>query len=638
LSAAGFVPHDYDVVVVGAGGAGLRAAIEAAAHGARTALICKSLLGKAHTVMAESGIAAALGNVHSGDAWEAHFRDTMRGGAMLNDWRMVRLLAEEAPARVLELESWGAVFDRTPAGLIRQQDAGGHRYARLAHFGDRTGLELVRVLQHRALQLGIDVHMECSVQRLLTHEGRVSGAFALRRDTGEFLHFRCKALVLATGGGGRTWKVTSNSQEHTGDGIGLALDAGAALADMEFVQFHPTCMVRPASAQGTLVTEAVRGAGGVLRNAAGRRFMFDYIPDLLRAETAGTEEEADAWYTERRDRRRPPELLPADVVARAIDAEVRAGRGMPNGGVLLDIATRRSPEDIRSLLPATCRRFAQLAGLDITREPIEVAPACHYSMGGVGVEAGTAATSVTGLYAAGEVAAGLHGASRLGGNSLADLLVFGKRAGLHAARHALDGSSPRGGAEGLESIAASLLVPLQRERGENPYSLQRELQECMQENAGVHRTRAGLERAVGAIARLRGRARNVAAAGPRAYNPGWHLALDLGFMLAFAEATVLAALAREETRGAHARGDFPVADAAFSNVRIVIRRTPDALEAGREPLPEMPEEVRKLMVPDELKKLLKDQYTREQYTWAQTKSISGSGAATPAAGSSKVTG
>ena len=633
MSADRIATRDYDVLVVGAGGAGLRAAIEAAAHGARTALVCKSLLGKAHTVMAESGIAAALGNVHAEDTWEAHFRDTMRGGALLNDWRMVHLLAAEAPARVLELEEWGAVFDRTPAGLIRQQDAGGHRYARLAHFGDRTGLELVRVLQHRALQLEVDVHMECSVQRLLTHEGRIAGAFALRRDTGEFLHFRCKALILATGGGGRAWKVTSNSQEHTGDGIALALDAGAAVADMEFVQFHPTCMVRPVSAQGTLVTEAVRGAGGVLRNAAGRRFMFDYIPDLLRAETAGTVVEADAWYAERRDRRRPPELMPADVVARAIDAEVRAGRGMPNGGVLLDIATRRSPEDIRSLLPSTCRRFAQLAGIDITREPIEVAPACHYSMGGVRVDADTAATSVAGLYAAGEVAAGLHGASRLGGNSLADLLVFGRRAGLHAARHSLATESVSSGAMEVEQIAQTLLAPFGRSEGENPYSLHRELQDCMHACVGVVRTRAGLKRALAAIAGLQRRVRNVVAAGPRAYNPGWHLTLDLESMLNFAQATALAALAREESRGAHVRGDYPAANPALATTRIVVLMSPHGLQTAREEIPEMPQDLRKLMVPDDLKQLLE-----EQYTWVRMQSTSGSGAATPAAGSSKVTG
>ncbi|MSP95825.1 MAG: fumarate reductase/succinate dehydrogenase flavoprotein subunit [Betaproteobacteria bacterium] len=633
MSPERFALHHYDVLVVGAGGAGLRAAIEASARGARTGLVCKSLLGKAHTVMAESGIAAALGNVHSEDAWQAHFRDTMRGGASLNDWRMVRLLAEEAPERVLELETWGAVFDRTRGGLIRQQDAGGHRYARLAHVGDRTGLEMLRTLQQRAAQLGVDVHMECSVQRLLIHEGRISGAFALRRDIGEFVHFRCKALVLATGGGGRAWKVTSNSQEHTGDGMSLALQAGAELADMEFVQFHPTCMVWPASARGTLVTEAVRGAGGVLRNAEGRRFMFDYIPELLRAQTAASEAEADAWYADRRDMRRPPELLPPDVVARAIDAELRAGRGTPNGGVLLDIASRRSAQDIRSLLPSTCRRFAQLAGIDITRGPIEVAPACHYAMGGVRVDAETASSSVAGIYAAGEVAAGAHGASRLGGNSLADLLVFGRRAGLHAAQYALAMRSLRSDVADVERIARALLSPFGRPDGENPYALQRELQECMHECVGVLRTRFGLERALATIAGLKRRARNAVATGPRAYNPGWHLALDLESMLAFAQATALAALQREESRGAHLRSDFPAADAALAATRIVVRGSPKGLRVTREHLPEMPQELKKLMVPDELKQLLE-----EQYTWLRAKSTSGSGAATPVAESSRVTG
>jgi succinate dehydrogenase / fumarate reductase flavoprotein subunit len=407
---------------------------------------------------------------------------------------------------------------------------------------------------------------------------------------------------------------------------------------MEFVQFHPTCMVRPASAQGTLVSEAVRGAGGVLRNAAGRRFMFDYIPNLLQAETAATEEEADAWYADRRDKRRPPELLPADIVARAIDAEVRAGRGTPNGGVFLDIATRRSAEDIRSLLPSICRRLEQLAGIDITREAIEVAPACHYSMGGVRVDAETAATSIPGLYAAGEVAAGLHGASRLGGNSLADLLVFGRRAGLHAARQALATAPACCAPAEIESVMRGLLAPFGRGGGENPYSLHRELQDCMHECVGVIRTRAGLEQALATIRQIKRRARNALAAGPRAYNPGWHLALDLEAMLTFAEATALAALAREESRGAHARDDFPAADAALAATRIVVRASNDGLRAMREEIPEMPPELRRLMVPDELRQLFDEQYTKEQCTWVRTKSISGSGAATPAAGNSKITG
>lgn len=637
MSTAGITTHDCDVLVVGAGGAGLRAAIESATHGARTVLLCKSLLGKAHTVMAESGIAAALGNVHAEDTWQAHFRDTLRGGSSLNDWRMARLLAEEAPARVLELESWGAVFDRTPAGLVRQQDAGGHRYARLAHVGDRTGVEIMRTLQQQAVRLGIEVHMECSVQEMLAHEGHVIGALALRRDTGRFEHFRCKAAVLATGGGGRAWKISSNSQEHTGDGVSLALQAGAELVDMEFVQFHPTCLVRAGSAQGTLVSEAVRGAGGVLRNAEGRRFMFDYVPDLLRAETADTEGEADEWHSTRRDRRRPPELLPADVVARAIDAEVRAGRGFSNGGVHLDIATRRSPQEIRSLFPSTCRRFESLAGIDITREPVEVAPACHYSIGGVQVNAETAATSVKGLYAAGEVAAGVHGASRLGGNSLADLLVFGRRAGLNAALHALQAGPicmpSKSESRALDRIARRVEAPLMRTGGENPYALQRELQDCMHAHVGLYRTRAGLEQASARIAQLRRRAENLAALGPRLYNPAWHLCLDLGSMLDFAQATALAALAREESRGCHARDDFPATSESFGATRFAVRPSGNGLHVGREALPEMPEEFRKLLVPDELRQLLE-----EQFAWMRTKSTSGSGAATPAAGNSKITG
>ena len=625
------------MLVVGAGGAGLRAAIESATQGARTVLLCKSLLGKAHTVMAESGIAAALGNVHAEDGWQAHFRDTLRGGSLLNDWRMAGILAGEAPARVLELESWGAVFDRTPAGLIRQQDAGGHRYARLAQAGDRTGVEIMRTLQQQAIRLGVEVHMECSAQELIADEGRIIGALALRRDTGGLAHFRCRAVVLATGGGGRAWKVSSNSQEHTGDGVSLALRAGADLVDMEFTQFHPTCLVRQGSAQGMLVSEAVRGAGGVLRNAEGRRFMFDYVPGLMRAETADTEREADEWHSTRRDRRRPPELLPSDVVARAIDAEVRAGRGFSNGGVHLDIATRRPRQEIRSLLPSTCRRFEQLAGIDLTRQPVEVAPACHYSIGGVQVNAETAATSVKGLYAAGEVAAGAHGASRLGGNSLADLLVFGRRAGLNAALHALQAGAVRVPAKGesgaVAAIARRIEAPLVRAGGEDPYSLLRELQECMHAHAGLRRTGPGLGEALDRIAQLRRRAEKLSARGPRLFNPGWHLCLDLGSMLDFAQATALAALARKETRGCHARDDFPGTSDSLGAARIVVRRSGNGLRVAQEALPEMPEEFRKLLVPDELKQLLE-----EQFAWMRTKSTSGSGAATPAAGNSKATG
>src|ERR671919_841663 len=427
--------HEYDVVVVGAGGAGLRAAIEASARGARTALVCKSLLGKAHTVMAEGGIAAALGNVYPEDNWQVHFRDTMRGGKLLNNWRMAQIHAQEAPERVLELEEWGALFDRTADGRILQRDFGGHRYARLAHVGDRTGLEMIRTLQHRAVHKGIDVYMECNVQRLIKDGDRISGAFGYWRESGKFVLFKCKAVVLATGGGGKAWKITSNSWEYTGDGVTLAMDVGADLMDMEFIQFHPTGMVWPPSVRGILVTEGVRGDGGTLKNSKGERFMFNYIPDFFKGETADNEQEADAWYADKKNRR-TPDLLPRDEVARAINSEVKAGRGSPHGGVFLDIATRRPAEYIRKRLPSMYHQFKELAEVDITTEPMEVGPTCHYVMGGVEVDPDTEAARVPGLFAAGEVAGGMHGSNRLGGNSLSDLLVFGRRAGLAAAEHA----------------------------------------------------------------------------------------------------------------------------------------------------------------------------------------------------------
>ncbi|MBI2317702.1 MAG: FAD-binding protein, partial [Betaproteobacteria bacterium] len=425
MATENYETHEYDVLVVGAGGAGLRAAIESSAQGARTALVCKSLLGKAHTVMAEGGIAAALGNVYPEDNWEVHFRDTMRGGKMLNNWRMAQIHAREAPARVLELEEWGALFDRTPEGLILQRDFGGHRYARLAHVGDRTGLEMIRTLQQHAVHRGIDVFMECNVQYLLTDAGKIAGAYGYWRESGKFILFRSKAVVLATGGIGKCWQITSNSWEYTGDGIAMALNAGADLIDMEMVQFHPTGMVWPPSVRGILVTAGVRGDGGTLRNSDGRRFMFNYIPEFFKAETADNEAEADGWYTDKVHNRRTPDLLPRDEVARAIDAEVRAGRGTEHGGVFLDIASRRDADYIRKRLPSMYTQFIELADVDITKEPMEVGPSCHYVMGGVRVDADTTATTVPGLFAAGEVAAGLHGANRLGGNSLSDLVVFG---------------------------------------------------------------------------------------------------------------------------------------------------------------------------------------------------------------------
>src|ERR671930_440254 len=496
MAAPAYETHEHDVIVIGAGGAGLRAAIEAAAQGVSVGLVCKSLLGKAHTVMAEGGIAAALGNVYPDDNGRVHFRDTMRGGKMLNQWRMAQLHAQEAPDRVLELEEWGALFDRTPDGRILQRDFGGHRYARLAHVGDRTGLEMIRTLQHRAVSMGIDVFMECTVLRLLTDDGRVAGALAYWRESGRLVVFRAGAVVVATGGIGRAWKVTSNSWEYTGDGHALALWAGADLVDMEFVQFHPTAMVWPLSVRGVLVTEGVRGDGGALRNAEGRRFMFDYIPEMFRAETAETEEEADRWYEDHAAARRTPDLLPRDEVARAINTEVKEGRGSPHGGVFLDIATRLPADVIRKRLPSMYHQFKELAGVDITKEPMEVGPTCHYIMGGVRVDADTTQSTVKGLFAAGEVAGGMHGSNRLGGNSLSDLLVFGRRAGWHAAEYAAglaDGRPPVDEVQ-VDAAAAEALRPFSAEGPapgadegrppENPYTLHQELQQTMNDLVG----------------------------------------------------------------------------------------------------------------------------------------------------------
>lgn len=587
--------HEYDVIVIGAGGAGLRAAVEASAQGVRTALICKSLLGKAHTVMAEGGIAAAMGNVYPEDNWKVHFRDTMRGGKMLSNWRMAQIHAQEAPARVLELEEWGALFDRTKEGLILQRDFGGHRYARLAHVGDRTGLEMIRTLQHHAVHKGIDVYMECNVQRLLTGGGRICGAMGYWRESGRFIQFKSKAVVLATGGTGKAWKITSNSWEYTGDGITMGLDAGAELIDMEFVQFHPTGMVWPTSVRGILVTEGVRGDGGTLKNSQGKRFMFDYIPEFFKAETAETEEEADAWY-ENRKNRRTPDLLPRDEVARAINAEVKAGRGSPHGGVFLDIASRRPAEYIKRRLPSMYHQFRELAGVDITREPMEVGPTCHYSMGGLRVDADTAATNVPGLYAAGEVAAGLHGANRLGGNSLSDLLVFGRRAGLHAAEYAKGFKGPLTiNAMETEGVVRAMLSPFDGEGDENPYAIHSDLQECMQNLVGIIRTEEELKRALDEIAVFKQRLGKVKIQGNRQYNPGWHLALDLYSMLAVSEAVTLSAIERKESRGGHTRDDYPSLDSKFATLNTVIRKKNGELSISQEPLPEIPEELRQLI-------------------------------------------
>ena len=495
-SEGGMERHPYDVVVIGAGGAGLRAAIAAHDAGARTALVCKSLLGKAHTVMAEGGIAAAMGNRWPEDNWEVHFRDTMRGGKMLNNWRMAQLHAQEAPERVMELEDWGALFDRTDDGLISQRDFGGHKYARLAHVGDRTGLEMIRTLQQRAVQLGIDVFMECTITDLLKEGDKVSGAFGYWRETGRFITFEAPSVILATGGIGKSFKVTSNSWEYTGDGHALAMRAGASLINMEFVQFHPTGMVWPPSVKGLLVTESVRGDGGILKNSEGKRFMFDYIPEFFKAETADTIEEADRWYDDKKNNRRPPELLPRDEVARAINSEIKAGRGTPHGGIYLDIASRRTPEFIRKRLPSMYHQFKELADVDITAEPMEIGPTCHYVMGGVEVDADTQESAVTGLYAVGECSGGMHGSNRLGGNSLGDLLVFGKRAGEAATAYAnsLGDSRPVIDEADVKAAQTSALAPFEVEGGENPYTIQSDLQQSMNDLVGIIRTAPELER------------------------------------------------------------------------------------------------------------------------------------------------
>ncbi len=586
--------HEHDVIVIGAGGAGLRAAIEAAAQGVSVGLICKSLLGKAHTVMAEGGIAAALGNVWPEDNWQVHFRDTMRGGKMVNNWRMAQLHAQEAPDRVLELERWGALFDRTKDGLILQRDFGGHRYARLAHVGDRTGLELIRTLQYHAIHQGIDVYMECKIERLLKDGDRVAGAFGYWRNTGQFVLFKAKAVVLATGGIGKAWKITSNSWEYTGDGQSAALWAGADLIDMEFVQFHPTGMVWPPSVRGILVTEGVRGDGGTLKNNKGERFMFNYIPEFFKGETADNEKEADAWYDDKKNRR-TPDLLPRDEVARAINSEVKAGRGSPHGGVLLDICTRRPADYIRKRLPSMYHQFKELAGVDITKEPMEVGPTCHYLMGGVRVDADTTQATVQGLFAAGEVAAGLHGSNRLGGNSLSDLVVFGRRAGLHAALYAknLGGALSVNAAE-IESVAQGMLEPFSRGGGENPYAIQADLQETMHALVGIIRTESEMREALRKIETLKDRAGKVHVDGGRIYNPGWHTALDLTSLLMVAECTTRAALERTESRGGHTRDDHPYTDDTWGTVNVVLRLRNGVVQVSREPLPEMPAELKAL--------------------------------------------
>jgi succinate dehydrogenase / fumarate reductase flavoprotein subunit len=591
---ADYETHEYDVLVIGAGGAGLRAAVEASAQGAKTGLVCKSLLGKAHTVMAEGGMAAAMGNVWPEDNWQVHFRDTMRGGKMLNNWRMAQIHAQESPDRVAELEEWGALFDRTSDGRISQRDFGGHRYARLAHIGDRTGLEMIRTLQQHAVHRGLDVYQECTVNRLVKDGDRVSGAVAYWRESGRPVLFRAKAIILATGGLGKIWSITSNSWEGTGDGHALALYAGAEMIDMECVQFHPTGMVWPPSVRGILVTEGVRGDGGTLRNSTGERFMFDYIPDMFAAETADTEAEADRWYDDKTVRR-TPDLLPRDEVARAINAEVKAGRGSPHGGVFLDIATRRDSDYIQRRLPSMYHQFIQLAGVDITSESMEVGPTAHYAMGGVRVDPETAASSVTGLFAAGEVAGGMHGSNRLGGNSLSDLVVFGRRAGLGAAEYAA-GIEELPAVDGGEVDAgfARIRKPFEGDGKENPYTLHKALQDSMQEKVGIIRTESEMLDALNDIADLKERAANVTVEGNVQYNPGWHLSLDLEHLLTTAEAITKGALERKESRGGHTREDYPGPSEEFGKVNVVGTLTEDDVQVAQEPLPVMPDELKRL--------------------------------------------
>src|SRR5687767_9947145 len=600
---ADYATFEHDVLVIGSGGAGLRAAIEASAAGVSVGMVCKSLLGKAHTVMAEGGIAAALANVDERDSWKVHFADTMRGGQYVNNWRMAQLHAQEAPARVRELEAWGAVFDRTTDGRILQRNFGGHKYPRLAHVGDRTGLELIRTLQDHGVHRGIAVYMERTVVRLLKDGERVVGALAYDRERGRFTVFRCKALILACGGLGKAYKITSNSWECTGDGHGLAYDAGAELIDMEFVQFHPTGMVWPPSVRGILVTEGVRGEGGVLRNKDGRRFMFDDIPDNYKSSTADNEEEGWRYTQGDKNARRPPELLTRDHVARCIIREVKAGRGSPHGGVFLDISWIKSKlsnaaDHIKKKLPSMYHQFKQLADIDITAEPMEVGPTVHYVMGGVRVDGDTQMSTVPGLFAAGEVAAGLHGANRLGGNSLSDLLVFGQRAGKYAAEFAGRQSSPRVDAGEAERMTRSALEPFERDAAsaENPYQVQHDLQTMMQELVGIVRSGDEMQRALEALRGLKERARKVAVTGNREYNPGWHTALDLPNLLTVSEAITMSALERRESRGGHFRDDFPEKDPAYAKFNIVVRRgSGGEIQVTREPLTDMRNDLKQVV-------------------------------------------
>jgi succinate dehydrogenase / fumarate reductase, flavoprotein subunit len=603
---ANYETLEYDVLVIGAGGAGLRAAIEASVSGVKVGLICKSLLGKAHTVMAEGGVAAALANVDDRDNWQVHFADTMRGGQYVNSWRMAELHAKEAPDRVRELEAWGAVFDRTADGRILQRNFGGHRYPRLAHVGDRTGLEMIRTLQDHGIHQGIDVHMEHTIVTLLKDSERVVGAFGYERERGRFKVFRAKAIVLATGGIGRAYRITSNSWEYTGDGQSLAYHAGAELVDMEYVQFHPTGMIWPPSVMGILVTEGVRGEGGILLNKEGKRFMFAEIPQNYKAQTADSPEEGWRYTQGDKNSRRPPELLTRDHVSRCIMNEVKGGRGSPHGGVFLDISWIKekipnAAEHIKKKLPSMYHQFMQLANLDITKEPMEVGPTTHYMMGGVRVNAETQMSSVPGLFAAGEVAAGLHGANRLGGNSLSDLLVFGKRAGEFAANFAKEHGAGQVHEAEIEKAAREALEPFDRAakgagNGEGPYQVQADLQEMMQNLVGIVRREEEMIRALDGLSALWKRSQNVTVHGHREYNPGWHTAIDLKHLLTVAEAITRSAIERKESRGGHFRDDFPIQSAADGKVSIVIDKAVDgSMRVRREPIPEMPEHLKRVI-------------------------------------------
>ena len=611
--------HDFDVVIVGAGGAGLRAAIESRASGLKTAIICKSLFGKAHTVMAEGGIAASMGNVNSNDNWQVHFRDTMRGGKFQNHWRMAELHAKESPDRVWELETYGALFDRTPDGKISQRNFGGHEYPRLAHVGDRTGLELIRTLQQKIVSLQqedfkesgdyesrIKVFAELTVTEILKTDDKVSGVLGYWRENGKFVLFQAPAVVLATGGIGKSFKVTSNSWEGTGDGHALALKAGGNLMHMEFVQFHPTGMVWPPSVKGILVTESVRGDGGVLKNSDDKRFMFNYIPAIFKDKYAETEEEADGWYENPDSNRRPPELLPRDEVARAINSEVKAGRGSPHGGVFLDVSTRLKPEVIKKRLPSMWHQFKELADVDITKQPMEVGPTCHYVMGGIQVDPDTgAATGVTGLFAAGEVAGGMHGSNRLGGNSLSDLLVFGRRAGVGASAYVKSLSvKPKVTEQVIEKALNSALAPFNGNSGENPYTVHQELQQVMNDLVGIIRDGSEMREAITKLEGLKKRAKNVTVQGERQFNPGWHLSLDLENMLLVSESIAKSALVREESRGGHTRNDFPTMDKNWRAKHVINSWNGSSVETKIESIPPMPKELAGLFEKEELGKYL----------------------------------